>query len=59
MSLVFERELFGQEPVGGRRVEEMGDRADVLLQRLQGTMVPLLERTSRMMRRSLDRLRHS
>jgi hypothetical protein len=54
--LVFERELFGQEPLNeihGPRVDEQLEKK---LGRLAETMLPLQERAARVMMRSLEAL---
>ena len=57
LSLVFERELFGQAPLNEFHGEETAKRITELLSRLAETMMPLLERSNRMMVRSLSSLR--
>jgi hypothetical protein len=54
LSLVFERELFGQEPLNEIHGPQVGDRLEEQLRRLAEVMMPLQDRAHRMMMRSLS-----
>jgi hypothetical protein len=54
LSLVTERELFGQEPLNEIHGPQVGDRLEEQLQRLGETILPLQDRAHRMMMRSLS-----
>ncbi len=54
LSLVFERELFGKEPLNEFHGAEVGDRLEEQLRRLAEVMMPLQDRAHRMMMRSLS-----
>jgi hypothetical protein len=56
LSLVFERELFGQEPLNEIHGARVGEQLEKQLRRLGETMLPLQERAARMMMRSLEAL---
>ena len=51
-----ERELFGQAPLNEFHGEEVGKKMTELLNRLGEVMLPLLDRSARMMNRSLEAL---
>ncbi len=53
LSLVFEREVFGQKPLNEFHGAQVGDRLEEQLQRLAEVMMPLQDRAHRMMMRSL------
>jgi len=57
LSLTVERELFGEEPLNKIHGESVGNRLEEQLGRLAEVMLPLQERASRMMIRSLEALR--
>jgi hypothetical protein len=57
LSLVFERELFGQASLNELHGERVGDMLREELRRLGEVLLPLQERAHKMMLRSLDRLR--
>jgi hypothetical protein len=57
LSLVVERELFGEEPLNQVHGHAVGDRLQEQLSRLADTLLPLQERAARMMMRSLEALR--
>jgi hypothetical protein len=54
LSLVVERDLFGQEPLNADHGHIVGDRLEEQLRRLAEVMLPLQERAARIMMRSLD-----
>ena len=54
LSLVFESELFGKEPLNEFHGAEVGDRLEEQLRRLAEVMMPLQDRAHRMMMRSLS-----
>ena len=54
LSLVVERELFGQAPLNEIHGPEVGERLEEQLRRLAEVMMPLQERAARMMMRSLE-----
>ncbi len=54
LSLVFERELFGQEPLNQIHGPQVGDMLEEQLQRLGETILPLQDRAHRQMMRSLS-----
>jgi hypothetical protein len=56
LSLVFERELFGQAPLNEIHGPTSGDRLRDELERLAEAILPLQDRCHRMMIRSLERL---
>jgi hypothetical protein len=56
LSLVVERELFGQEPLNAIHGAMVGDALEEKLRRLAEIIVPLQERSTRMMLRSLEAL---
>ena len=53
LALVVERQLFGQEPLNEIHGPQVGDRLEEQLRRLAEVMLPLQDRASRMMLRSL------
>ncbi len=53
LSLVFERELFGKEPLNEFHGAEVGDKLEEQLRRLAEVILPLQDRAHRMMMRSL------
>lgn len=57
LSLVVERELFGQEPLNEIHGPTVGNRLEEQLGRLAEVMMPLQDRAARMMMRSLEALR--
>ncbi|HEX2257937.1 MAG TPA: hypothetical protein VHG92_14800 [Afifellaceae bacterium] len=57
MALVVERELFGQSPLNEIHGPETGARLREELQRLGEVLLPLLDRTQKMVARSLAHLR--
>jgi hypothetical protein len=57
LSLVVERELFGQEPLNAIHGAIVGDALEEKLRRLAEIILPLQERSARMMLRSLEALR--
>ncbi len=59
LSLVVERELFGQAPLNELHGLDAGKRLTEHLSRLAETMLPLLDRSSRMMLKALDGIRRS
>ena len=54
LSLVVERELFGQEPLNLIHGPRVGERLEGQLRRLAEVLLPLQERAARMMLRGLD-----
>ena len=54
LSLVFEREVFGQEPLNEIHGPQVGDRLEDQLRRLAEVMLPIQDRAHRMMMRSLS-----
>jgi hypothetical protein len=56
LSLVVERELFGQEPLNEIHGPTGGSRLSEEIRRLAEVLLPLQERAQRMMLRGLDRL---
>ncbi len=54
LSLVVERELFGQEPLNEIHGDKVGDRLEEQLRRLAEVLLPLQDRAGRMMTRSLE-----
>ena len=56
LSIVVERELFGQEPLNKYHGHVVGDQLEKQLGRLAEVMLPLQDRASRMMMRSLESL---
>ncbi len=54
LSLVVERELFGQEPLNEIHGPQVGERLEEQLRRLAEVLLPLQERAARMMLRGLD-----
>ena len=56
LSLVVERELFGQEPLNEIHGDKAGDRLEEQLRRLAEVLLPLQDRAGRMMMRSLESL---
>ena len=57
LSLVVERDLFGQEPLNEIHGPTVGGRLEDQLRRLAEAIMPLQERAARMMMRSLEALR--
>lgn len=57
LSLVVERELFGQEPLNEIHGPTVGDALEEQLRRLSDVILPLQDRSARMMLRSLEALR--
>ena len=57
LSLIFERELFGQAALNEIHGPELGDRLKEQLERLSEVILPLQDRCHRMMIRSLAQLR--
>jgi hypothetical protein len=57
LSIVVERELFGEEPLNFYHGDKVGDRLEQQLRRLAEVMLPLQERAARIMMRSLEGLR--
>jgi hypothetical protein len=57
LSLVVERELFGEEPLNQVHGHAVGDRLQEQLSRLADTLLPLQDRATRIMMRSLEILR--
>ena len=57
LSLVVERDFFGQEPLNAVHGPKVGDKLEKQLGRLAEVMLPLQERAARMMMRSLEALR--
>ena len=53
IALVVERQLFGKEPLNEIHGPQVGDALEEQLRRLAEVMMPLQERTHRMMMRSL------
>lgn len=51
LSLVFKREVFGQEPLNEFHGAQVGDALEEQLRRLGETILPLQERAQRMMMR--------
>ena len=51
-----ERELFGQESVSEANGATVGERIEREMRQLEQSLMPLLDRTHRMLVRSLDRL---
>ena len=56
LSLIVERELFGQEPVSETNGATVGERIEREMHQLELSLMPLQDRAHRMMVRSLDRL---
>ena len=56
MSLVIERELFGQEPLDSFHGERAAQKIEDQIRRLADVILPLQDRASRMMLRSLTAL---
>lgn len=56
LSLIFERELFGQAPLDEVHGPTLGERLKEDLERLQEVLLPLQDRRNRMLIRSLERL---
>ena len=54
LSLVFEREVFGEEMLNEFHGAEVGDRLEEQLRRLAEVMLPIQDRAHRMMMRSLS-----
>jgi hypothetical protein len=57
LCLVVERDAFGQEPLNYYHGDTVGNRLEEQLRRLAEVMLPLQERSHRMMIRSLEALR--
>lgn len=57
LSLVFEGELFGNEPLSEFHGASIGNRLEEQIRRLAEVIMPLQERAARMMMRSLEGLR--
>ena len=56
LNLVVERDAFGQEPLNYYHGDTVGNRLEEQLRRLAEVMLPLQERSHRMMMRSLEGL---